>query len=181
MKLNEVISDTMQFWHGGNLDEETSPKTGRWEYGPGLYLITHYSTAKKYAKGGRKLYKITVETGRDSSEISIHIDNIKSFVNMYCIGSKKKDILTNLTKYIQNDSVSADILINIVINYEGLKNSNARYFRDFLISSGVDYTIVKNPFGWNDEKMMVLYNMNKIVKTQVIKPTDKIEQFSLNK
>ncbi len=27
---------------------------GRYESGPGLYLTTHYETARKYAKGGRK-------------------------------------------------------------------------------------------------------------------------------
>ena len=42
----------MNVWHGGKLEDSyqdsISHKKGRWEHGPGLYLTTHYDTAKKY-------------------------------------------------------------------------------------------------------------------------------------
>ena len=66
-KIMEGARETMTFWHGGNLDTSTdvSHKTGRWEYGPGLYLTTQFDVVQKYAKGSRKLYRVVVEKGVD--------------------------------------------------------------------------------------------------------------------
>lgn len=180
MKLNNIFesNSTMQFWHGGNLDVETSVRSGKWEYGPGLYLTTHYLTAKKYAKGGRKFYRITVEHGNDSETTSIDFAEVQNFVNRYCVVAKKKEILEALTKYVVDGRLIAEYVITILINYQGLKASRANDLRHFLVSNGVDYSIVSNPFGWH-EKMMVLFNMKKIVNTEVIKPTDKIDNFDL--
>jgi hypothetical protein len=59
--------NTMSLWHGGDLEgayqETISHKKGRSEWGPGLYLTTHYGTAQKYSKGSRKLYMITIKKG----------------------------------------------------------------------------------------------------------------------
>jgi hypothetical protein len=66
------IPNTLNFWHGGNLDEFDdiiSQKNGRYEYGAGFYITTHYGTAEKYAKGKRKLYLITVEEGLDIKNV----------------------------------------------------------------------------------------------------------------
>ena len=71
-QIMESETNTMTFWHGGNLDDYNqgaiNQKAGRYEYGPGLYLITKYSEAIKYAKGSRKLYKVTVEKGNNISK-----------------------------------------------------------------------------------------------------------------
>jgi hypothetical protein len=47
------IPNTQNFWHGGNLDDYNdiiAQKTGRYEWGPGLYITTHYDTAKNTQK-----------------------------------------------------------------------------------------------------------------------------------
>lgn len=181
MKLENIVENEneMQFWHGGNLDTPVQTRVGRWEYGPGLYLTTHYQTAKKYAKGNRKFYRITVSKGNDSNDSVIDYQAIENFVNRYCIGKKRKEILDNLNK-IQNDGkVSADRMITIIINYDALRASNVSNLREFLVQNGIDYTMVSSPFGWG-EKMMVLYNMKKIVHTEVIGPKDKIEKYDLH-
>jgi len=179
MKLGDINKPVMQFWHGGNLDIETPVRSGKWEYGPGLYLTTHYQTAKKYAKGSRKFYRINVESGNDSSVTLIDFAKVQEFVERYIIKSKKSEILQALTKYQEGGRIIANYVITILLNYEGLKTSNANALKSFLVGNGVDYSIISNPFGWG-EKMMVLFNMNKIVKTEIIKPTDKIEKFDLN-
>lgn len=48
----------------------------------------------------------------------------------------------------------------------------------FMVDNGIDYCIVDNAFGWH-ERMIVLFNMKKMVKQKVIKPTDKIEEVDL--
>lgn len=178
MKLLNIMendSQTMEFWHGGNLDV----RTGKWEYGPGLYLTTHYGTAKKYAKGSRKFYRITVQKGNPSNTTTIDFFEAEKFVKQYCVVAKRKEILQGLSKYVTDGRVKADYLITIIINYDGLRPSNVNHLKTFLVDNGVDYTMVSSPFGWG-EQMMVLYNMDKIVKKEVIKPTDKIEKFDLH-
>lgn len=181
MKLKNIFesNDVMQFWHGGNLDLPIQTRSGKWEYGPGLYLTTHHGTAKKYSKGGRKLYRITVEQGNDSNNSFIDLAAIRNFVNRYCIVKKRKEILDNLEKIQQDGKISADRMITIIINYDALKNTNVVNLREFLVQNGVDYTMISSPFGWG-EKMMVLYNMNKIINKEVIGPKDKIEKYDLH-
>ena len=91
--------NTMTFYHGGNLDDYDEPvayKKGRFDYGPGLcpgiYLTTHYGTAAKYAKGGRKLYLITVERGNDSESSYLKWDDVDRFLMAYCIKSKRNEV-----------------------------------------------------------------------------------------
>jgi hypothetical protein len=181
MKLDSLLENEshMEFWHGGNLDLPIQTRVGKWEYGPGLYLITHYGTAKKYAKGNKKLYKITVAQGNDSNKASIPFQDVVNFVNTFCIVKKRKEIIEILSQYQDNDAILADRLITIIINYDALRTANVANLREFLVKSGVDYTIVSSPFGWG-EKMMVLYNMNKIIKKEVIGPKHKIEKYDLH-
>lgn len=171
----------MRFWHGGNLDvydDMIAHKKGRSEHGPGLYLITHYGTARQYAKGSRKLYMVTVEPGRDLRDSVIQMGKVKKFVMTYVIGSKRKMVLERLSKWEDNGAVDANILNNVMINEEALKPSVMGRLRELYVSEGIDYTIVDNPFGWH-EKMMVLFNMKKIIEAKRIMPTDKIDQFDL--
>lgn len=175
------IPNTMNFYHGGNLDDyddSIAQKNGRYEYGPGLYLITHYETARKYAKGSRKLYLVTVKTGVELSTAKLGVESVYDFVDSYVIGSKKKEVKQRLEKYIKSDKISASVFSNVLLNEQAIKSTNTKYLRNFLIENGIDYEIVNNPFGWH-EVMMVLYNMKKIVKIIQIKSTDTIEHYDL--
>ncbi len=174
--------DVMSFWHGGNLEnsysDSISHKKGRWEYGPGLYLTTHHGTAQKYSKGSRKLYIIDVEKGKDANKADIAYDKILEFVNDYIVKSKRKEVINRLNKYNKEDKVSAYIFINIIVNEDAIKATNTNELRNFLVKNGVDYMTVSNAFGWG-ELMLVLFNMKKIVKKQIVNPKDEIEEFDL--
>jgi hypothetical protein len=39
--------------------------------------------------------------------------------------------------------------------------------------------VVNHPFGWGNATMIVLFNMNKIVNTQVVKTKDTIAHYDL--
>lgn len=176
-------NNSMEFWHGGNLDQYNdiiAQKNGRYEYGPGLYLTTQYETAKKYAKGSRKLYKITVSQGSDINNSFLDFDDVTDFIKLYVISSKRKEIYSRLLKYITDNKIKAYIVNNIFLNENAIKPSNTKYLREFYINNGIDYEIVDNPFGWG-EKMMVLYNMKKIKNVQIIRPNDNINNYDLNK
>ena len=159
------IPNTKNYWHGGNLDnydEIISQKNGRYEFGAGLYITTHYDTARKYSKGSRKLYLITVENGNSIDKSYIPVEKAMDFINTFIIKSMKKEIIARLEKYITVDGFRGSIFNNIILNMKAIKSSNTRYLRQFYVDNGIDYDIIDNAFGWGEE-IMVLYNMKKIV------------------
>ncbi len=175
------IPNTFNFWHGGDLDdfnEVIAQKNGRYEYGPGLYLITHHDTALKYAKGRRKLYLITVEKGIDINNAFLNVNVVTEFIKNFVITNKRNEILKRLQPYIKETQIKAYVFNNIVLNAKAIKPSNTKNLRQFYIENHIDYDIIDNPFGWG-EKMMVLYNMKKIVNVITVKPSDKIANYDL--
>lgn len=178
-----IISNTMNFWHGGNLDsydDIIAQKTGRYEYGPGLYATTSYEVVKRYAKGSRKLYLLTIEKGVDIEDAFLDLEKVTEFMNLYVIGSKRKPVMERLSKYIEDGKVPASIFNNLILNHQAIQSTKTKFLRSFLVSNGIDYEMVDNAFGFG-EKMIVLYNMNKIINQIQIKPGDKIQVFDLPK
>lgn len=171
-----IIPNTMNFWHGGNLDDYSdiiAQKNGRYEYGPGLYAITSYEVAKKYAKGNRKLYILTIEKGQDISDALIPEDSVKKFISSYVVSAKRKEVWERVQKFTENGMVKAYNFNVIVLNEKAIKPSNTQHLRSFYVDNGIDYEMVDNAFGWG-ERMVVLYNMKKIVNTIQVKSGDKI-------
>lgn len=180
-QLLQKQAGQLVLWHGGNLedafDETMAHKKGRWEYGPGLYLTTHYGTAQKYAKGSRKLYRITISQGNDAWKTCLDWDTAVSFIKDNAIRAKQGLILERLSRY-KESGLRAAYLINNLMNEEALASSKSGILRKFLVDNGVDYEIVDNAFGWG-ERMVVLYNMKKILKKEIIRAKDPIDTFDL--
>jgi hypothetical protein len=180
--LKRIISESvLTLWHGGNLElglENIAHKGSRWEHGPGLYLTTHYDTARKYSKGSRKLYRIVIKKGTNIRDVDIPMSEALSFIDGYVIKSKRKEILSRIEARSQNGAINADTFLNIIINENAIKNTDTDKLRIFLVKQGIDYSIVDSAFGWG-ERMIVLFNMRNIVNKTIIKPKDKIETFDL--
>lgn len=181
-----VTASTLTLWHGGNLDvykDTTAHRGGRWEHGPGLYLTTHYNTANKYAKGSRKLYRIVVQKGNDLYDSKLDLEPVKDFIDTYVFKALRKDILARLKKY-GSTQVPAEIFLNVMIDGKpggegyAIRSTDTDKLRQFLVSQGIDYAIVDNAFGWH-ERMLVLFNMDKIKSKQVVSPKEKLEEFDL--
>jgi hypothetical protein len=176
-----VAEQTMTLWHGGNLEfaqENISHKGGRWEHGPGLYLTTHYDTARKYSKGSRKLYRIVIRKGTNITEVNIPIAVVREFMDTYFVRSRKKDVAERIEKRIKDDKINADTFLNITFNEQAIKNTDTDKLREFLVKQGVDYSIVDNAFGWH-ERMIVLFNMKNIISKKIVPPKEKIETYDL--
>jgi predicted GNAT family acetyltransferase len=174
------VSNTRNFWHGGNLDEYSdviAQKNGRYEFGAGLYLTTQYDVAKKYAKGSRKLYIVTVKNGIDINDVDINTEDAISFIKNYCLTNKRKELLYYIEKYNRDGKVPAYLFNNMILNNKAVKPSNTKILRSFLIKNGIDYELVNNAFGFGED-MMVLYNMDKIVKTTVFGPKDRMDNYN---
>jgi len=172
----------MLFWHGGNLDDykdNVKHKKGKYEYGPGLYATTHYDTARKYSKGGKKLYLLEIEKGNELSKSKLQLDDVRDFINSNVTKSKREDVSQRIEKYNKDNYVPAMNLVNIVLNEEAIRPSKMNTLREFLVSNNIDYELVSSPFGWH-ETMIVLYNINKISSKKQIKPKDKIKEYDLS-
>lgn len=175
------IPNTTNFWHGGNLseyNESIAQKNGRYEYGAGLYLITKYDIAKKYSKGSRKLYLVTVENGNDISDSYLTQESVISFINTHVIGHLRKLVIERISKHIENERIDASVFNNIILNTKAIKSTKTSILRQFFIQNNIDYELVNNAFGFG-ETMMVLYNMKKIVNVKRIETKDKITIFDL--
>ena len=171
----------MSLWHGGNLTSDLvliPQKTGRFEYGAGLYATTHYDTARKYSKGSRKLYKITLRQGTDANKSYVELDKALGFVNRFVTKAKRNDIMQRLEKYNQNNMIPAYIFNNVILNEKAIKATDTVNLSQFFVDNGIDYLLVPNAFGWG-EMMVVVFNLKKISNVQQIKPTDKIVDYDL--
>ena len=61
-----------------------------------------------------------------------------------------------------------------------IKPFKTKYLKDFFVKNGIDYDIVENYFGWG-EKMMVLYNTDKIKEIVKVNPADYYKENVENK
>lgn len=172
----------MSFWHGGDLSDTSMrpQKKGRFEYGAGLYLITKYEVAQKYAKGSRKLYKVDVNKGTDIRNVKIDYKDASEFVESYIPKSKHRDILFYLQDSIDRiGHLPADSFNNLILNSGALQSKHTVTLSQFLVNHGADYELISNPFGWGNAVMMVLFNINKVANIQRVMPKDKITDWDL--
>lgn len=175
------IPNTRNFFHGGDLDnynDVIAQKNGRYEYGPGLYLITRYDIAQRYAKGSRKLYVVTVELGNDITDSYLDVNIINEFIDIYVTKNKIREVKQMLTKHIKNGKVSTEVFNNIILNTNAIKGTYTKYLRQFLIDNNIDYELVNNSFGFGED-MMVLYNMKKIKNIIQVKSSDELPIYDL--
>lgn len=181
MKIQEVVqnpSQTMTLWHGGrnlqfNHMTMIPAKAGRWEYGPGLYLTTHYETARKYAKGGGITYKVTVEKGTDISNVAIDMQDAINFVKRYVIVKYRANVIDDLKNNLNKLGVlKLGVLVNLCVNYQCLSPKNTIELRKFLVDHGADYEIVKGYGGRGDESLAIIYNPSKIKKIEPVKASE---------
>ena len=173
------IPNTMNFWHGGDLDnikDDFRFNKNRIMFGIGLYLAKKYEVAKKYSKGRRKLYLVTIENGNDISNSLFDTNACIEFVKNYCITSKRKEVIHYVNYYSKENKISSYIFNNLILNHHAIKSSNTQNLLNFYINNGIDYEINDNAtYG----RIMVLFNLKKIVKITRVKPTDKITVFDL--
>jgi hypothetical protein len=178
MRLYELESSTFTLWHGGkdlqyNYREFQPSGKGRWEYGPGIYLTTHYDTARKYSSGGKTTYKVVIKKGTDISKVNIPLDTAIDFVKRYAIKKFQKSIIEDLRGIAEkrNGSVYIVAVSNLLFNSNAISSANTVALRKFLVDNGVDYEIVTH-FGGRDETVVVIYNPKIILSVTAVKAKD---------
>ncbi len=184
-KIVESSDSTLTLWHGGrNLESsyhEFAPhKGGRWEHGPGLYLTNHYDIAARYAKGGNKLYKVTIVKGQDSDDVTIPFEDVSDFAKRMIKGKARKEFLEMCQTNMQRRGLSgvpAKVVSTLALNLEAIQNSNTGELRRFLVDHGADYTFVQNYHG--GASVYVIHNPKVIKRVEIIKGSDVNGDFEL--
>lgn len=172
--------NTINLWHGGDLSDLESSykqKSSNQVYGAGLYLITQYEVAIKYAKGSRKLYLVTVEKGNDLNGHLFDVETVKKFISQNLSKPKAKIFYERMAKYVKNNKLSGDIFDNILVNNNLLSPSFTPNLLNFYKENNIDYNSTINAFGWG-ETMIMLYNLSKIKNIQRVKSNDSIPELS---
>lgn len=175
----------LSFYHGGELDilpDFIEGRRNKSKFGIGLYLTTHYDTAKKYAKGGRKLYMVYLEKGNDISNVSAKREDVisilKTILGKKYDKSRIKDNI-NFNPRLEGENIPLSNVDILLTNEFELSALQGKIWVQFLWQSGADYRIVDNAFGWH-EKMAVVFNLKKIKEIRRIMPKDEIEKYDLH-
>jgi hypothetical protein len=160
--LIEIVSspDTKQFWHGGRWDgspEVQSPKKGRYEAGPGIYLTTRYSTARKYAKGGGSTILVDVDANLNfADKTDMPVEKAVAFVQNLPRMKAKKAIIDDLHYSLnRKGSITAQVLVNLVVNHEAGSGEVGLEVAAFIRSLGVDASLEHKS---GQEQWLVIYN-----------------------
>ena len=183
MKLKDILlevdwADTFEMYHGGKRwsripTELISSGKGRYEAGVGIYFTNDYNTARVYAKGSRVVHLAEIDKNfKKLSDVNIPLNEMIDFVKNLSGMRKKKEIINDLQSNaarMKRDSISADILNNLIVNYEvgagnvGVKISN------FFVSKGADASIENQGGG---EFWLVVFNPKIIKSVSVMNPRE---------
>ena len=171
MLVNEVFEspeeDGIKVWHGSKRwegsPEVRGHKKGRYEAGPGIYTTTSYATAKKYAKGGGALMLLTLDPNlRLANTVNIPLAEMLNFLKNTRMKAKK-EIAADLTRHAERmnkNEISANILINLIVNWDAGAGEAGRALAYFLVTHGVDAEIDRK----SGEDWIVVINP-KIIKS----------------
>lgn len=167
----------IQLWHGGNRWEgrpEIRPsKQGRYECGPGIYLTTHYDTARKYAKGGKVVTRVTLADDiRWIHRQKAPVQSLRDYVRSTSRFPRRADILADIDRAVERRSVNGAVtefavetLLNLAINRECLDGQQGVLFAHWLVEQGVDAMLHR---AYGQEQWVVVFNPDIIRRFEVV-------------
>lgn len=161
------------FWHGSRAwDGPPTVQPGRAkrsEGGPGIYLTTSYRTARSYAKGGGVVQRVSVSpTVHWLEEATLPVEDVRSFLAGRARLPKRTEILADVERNAARTAgrlppgfIHAEVLVNLMVNYDALKGDNGPALAAFLVDHGIDASHAKNG---GDEDWVVLFNPSAILR-----------------
>lgn len=166
----------LSFWHGShNWDgpPEIRPARAKHaEHGPGIYLTTKYETAAKYARGGGRVMKVTVDEPLAMlSDARASLSDMEGFLRQTARVKNRPAIISGLRAYAartkSETSMPIAALVNLMVNHDAAVGAPGVSLAHFLVSMGVDADIVT----WGDEDWLVVFNVGKIASVSPANPT----------
>ncbi len=173
--LNEDMSNFIKLYHGGGLWGTEGPtlfpsKKGRYESGNGIYLTTKYETARKYAKGGKVVLAVYIDSNFTKiNQVKLPAEDIISFIKSVPQMRKKKEISNDILQYASRTGglVPLSVLNNLVVNHEAGSGAVGLFLNKFFVQNGVDLEI-QNQSG---EDWVIVFDTSIIKKWEKIIPS----------
>lgn len=144
---------------------------GKSDYGSGLNLTTSLDTARKYAKGGGKVLAFVLPADLTfANNTKIPLDESLEFLDTLPRLKHRKDIKDDLRTGAARvgGNPFAYQLENLLINYDALKGEKGPALARFLVSQGVDASIVSH----SAEDYLILFNLDKIIRYYPVAPSE---------
>lgn len=181
MKLKDIFletigQDTFQMYHGGKRwsripTEFISSGKGRYEAGVGIYFTNNYNTARKYGKGSRVVHVADIDKNfKKLSDVNIPLIEIIGFLKNLNGLKRRQQIIADLESNaarMKRDSISANILNNLIVNHEAGSGNVGVQISNFFVSKGVDASIEPQS---GEEFWLVVFNPKIIKNISVVDP-----------
>lgn len=163
----------LELWHGGNRwegdPEIRPPKQGRYECGPGIYLTTSYQRARKYAKGGKIVTRVTLANNvRWLDDAKLPLGTLEAYVRETRGMRMREQILADLQRCAQRESAEAlpvDRLLNLCINYDAIAGQQGVHLASWLAEQGIDASLHRPHAG---EDWVIVFNPKVIIRHRVV-------------
>lgn len=176
-------TDTFKMYHGGKRwtripSEFIGSVKGRYEAGPGIYFTNDYNTARKYAKGSRVVHVVEIDKNfKELKNINVPLSDVVNFVKN-CGGMRRKnEIVESLNRNaerMKRESVSLDILNNLVVNYEAGAGNVGIQIANYFVSKGADAHLEPQS---GQEFWLVVFNPRILKKVDVVDPKSVTSDF----
>lgn len=155
-------------------------RKGRTEHGPGLYLTTRYETARKYGK----VLRVTIRGDvRWLEDAALPLDETLEFVakGLPRFGKRRalaEDLRTSAARMavrLGPNAVPASVLVNLLVNDDGLSGANGPAVAGFLVRHGIDASLTGpafGSFGGHSEQWVVVFNPEVVLSVKPLSRSD---------
>ncbi len=145
----------ISLWHGSR-GWEGSPtirpsRKSRAELGPGIYVTTHFETARKYAKGGGLVRRLVFNPRLTLENAALSLSDAADFVTSVITKSKQADVLERMLICAERNKldnrvllgsdplkVHAEVLVNLCVNGDLAPGAKGQALAEFLTGQGID-------------------------------------------
>lgn len=171
----------IKIWHGSHRWEgppEIRPlKTGKYEFGPGIYTTTNLSRAARYAKGGGKVVQFEIDPDvKWLSGAEIPFDDMISFVENSCHIRKKRILVKDIKecwdakdRESSNGMIPMSFLVNLGVNNECFSGKGGIEVAEFLADNDVQADLCRRT---GDEEWVVIFDPEVIKSHKVLSAKD---------
>jgi hypothetical protein len=180
-------SAPLVLWHGGRPwvgPVEILPGSPKdQQHGPGIYLTTGASTARRYARGGGVVMRVEVEQPlRWLDDARVRLADAKAWAKNEPGLRHRREILADLDRNAARtvgDTILAEVLVNLCVNYEVLSGEHGPSLARWLVAQGIDAYAFKPPLFTTDESnedWVVIFNPEKILSRRRATPAEVVDQ-----
>ena len=138
--------EVLYLYHGGRLDGpvEVRPQAKKdMQHGPGFYVTDDLDRARRYAKGGKRTYRVKVKSPRLASEVKVPLAQLEEWVKNTPRLRNRSKLLKDLQASAQRvgaQTLPANYLINLALYHEAIGPKTGPQLAAFMREVGAQAT-----------------------------------------